>query len=244
MKILAVLLVFFTTLSAEENFLLIDQNHVVLEKGSSLHDRVPPACSFNIFLSLVGFEEGVLHDENNPVWDYQEGYPGSYDTWRQSQTPLSWMRVSAYWYSQLIAQELGKDKIESYLNLFNYGNQDLSGGHTSAWVNSSLRISPWEQAQFVQNIFKGSFPISSHALEKTKLLLFKEEMSNGWKIYGKTGLSSFIHKSGEKMQVGWLVGFIEKQGRVLSFAYNIQEPKINDQRLARVKELILSSDLN
>ena len=46
------------------------------------------------------------------------------------------------------------------------------------------------------------------------------------------------YKDNEKIQVGWLVGWVEKGEEIFPFAYNIHEPKINDQRLLRVRKLL------
>jgi beta-lactamase class D len=99
-------LLFFHThdLSAEENFLLVggDTNQIVVELGPHINERVTPACSFNIALSLMGYDAGILKDEKTPIWDFQEGYDDFLESWKAAQNPQSWMKLSCVWYSKII----------------------------------------------------------------------------------------------------------------------------------------------
>jgi beta-lactamase class D len=143
------------------------------------------------------------------------------------------------------------ERIQNYLSSIEYGNEDISGGLAEpgptdvAWINSSLTISPQEQVNFVQKMILGKLPISSSAIQMTKTLLFKEELSGGWKLFGKTGWSgSAIAKDGISLEHGWFVGWIEKGEVFFPFAYLIRERKINlDQRIPRAKQLLLESNV-
>lgn len=194
----------------------------------------------------MGFDAGILKDENNPTWYYQEGYDDFLEIWKTSQTPQTWMKYSCLWYSRLLALEMGMDKMQSYLDSFDYGNHDLSGGlATLAWVNSSIEISPKEQASFIKKMVQGILPVSSHALQMTKAILFVEELPEGWKLYGKTGWSgSILGKDGNIMESAWFVGWVEKENSFFTFAYNVRDEKINlSQRIPRVKQLLAETNL-
>lgn len=225
--------------SAEENFLLINgvTDEIVLELGNQIDERISPYSTFKIALSLMGYDAGILKDERTPVWDYQEGYDDFLEPWRGPQTPQSWIKYSCVWYSKILALQLGLEKIQSYLSSMEYGNEDLSGGLAPpgpthvAWINSSLKISPKEQVDFLQKMICERLPISTNAIQMTKSLLYKEELPEGWKLFGRTGY-------------GWFVGWIEKDHRFFPFAYHIHEQKIDpDQRIQRVKQLLLESNV-
>jgi len=227
--------------SAEENFLLIDglTNKRVLELGARIDERISPWSTFKIPLCLMGYDAGILKDEKTPIWDFKEGYDDFLAPWRGPQTPQSWIKDSCVWYSKILSLQLGLEKIQSYLVDMEYGNRDLSGGlappgsKSVAWINSSLKISPKEQVNFIQKLVCGQLPISHQAIQMTKLLLFKEELPEGWKLYGRTG-----H--------GWFIGWIEKDPNFFPFAYHIreQEQRINpEQRVQRVKQLLLESNV-
>lgn len=242
-----------TLLSSEENFLLIngETDQTVLELGPHVDERISPCSTFKIPLSLMGYDAGILKDESNPVWDFQEGYDDWIEAWRTPQTPKSWMQYSCVWFSKVLSIELGLDRMQSYVDSFAYGNQDISGGVAApgptqvAWINSSLKISLREQVDFIQKMVHGRLPVLPSAVEMTKSILFKEESPDGWKLYGKTGSSgSYETKDGTTLQHGWFVGWIQKDQQFFPFAYFIREPKIDlNQRIPRVKELLSASGI-
>lgn len=239
--------------SIEENFLLIDgiTGEIITELGPHINRQISPCSTFKIFLSLIGYDVSVLKDETHPIWDFQEGYEDWIVSWRASQSPLSWMKSSCIWYSKVLSIKLGLKKIQDYLASVEYGNQDASGGLADPgplnpfWINSSLKISPREQVDFIQKIIRAQLPISSHAIEMTKAILFKEELPEGWKLFGKTGWSgSDITKDGKTLEHSWFVGWIEKDQAFYAFAYLIREKKINlDKRILRVKQLLIKSNV-
>ena len=256
MRIYFILLVFlgfsYQQLSGEENFILINgsTNEIIREFGPNIEERITPASSFKIVLSLMGYDAGVLQDEQTPTWKFQEGYDDFLESWKQSQTPQTWMNRSCIWFSKIIALQLGLETIEQYLSSFEYGNQDFTTGMVPpgpinpAWVSSSLQISPKEQVEFVQKMIQGRLSVSSDALQMTKNLLYKEEVSEGWKLYGKTGLGSAVDKNGKKLKVRWFVGWVESGQNSFPFAYLLQQHEIDIlQTVPRVKQLLKESNL-
>jgi hypothetical protein len=115
----------------------------------------------------------------------------------------------------------------------------------AAWINSSLTISPKEQVDFIQKMIQGKLSISNYAIQMTKLIVFKEELAQGWKLFGKTGWSgSDITKDGKTLEHSWFVGWIEKDHHFYPFAYLIRDKKINlEQRVPRVKQLLMQSQI-
>lgn len=241
---LIVLCLFVFRCEAEETFLLVDgvTGEVVSELGPCVNERISPCSSFKIVLSLMGYDAEILKDEGNPVWDFQDGYDDFLESWKAPLTPRDWMNYSCVWYSKVLAVQLGLERMQAYLSSIEYGNKDLSGGlappgpTTVAWINSSLKISPREQVEFIKKMVLEKFSISSKALQMTKAILFKEALPGGWKLFGKTGWSG----SDVGLEHGWFVGWIEKDERFFPFAYLIREPKIKlDQRIPRVKKLLM-----
>jgi beta-lactamase class D len=223
-------------------------NETVVELGPHINERVTPACSFNIALSLMGYDAGILKDEKIPIWDFQEGYDDFLDSWKTSQTPLSWMTRSCVWYSKIIGLQLGLETIQNYLALLEYGNQDMSAGlatpgpKSSAWLSSSLTISPREQVGFIQKMINGKLPVSKTAIQMTKVLVLKEELSKGWTLYGKTGLGTTFRQDGLNLKIRWFVGWIENDHAFFPFAYQMREKEVDvSQTVPRVKQLLVES---
>lgn len=233
-------------LDAEENFMLIEShtNKVIKEFGPNLHERVTPASTFKIALSLIGFDAEILKDETTPKWSFEEGYDDFLESWKFSQTPKTWMARSCVWYSKLMTYKLGIEKFQHYLDMMNYGNKDLSTGLVSpgplgpAWVSSSIKISPKEQVIFLRNMLQRNLSISDHAIEMTKAILFREEIK-GWKLYGKTGLGTIYKSHEEPEKVRWFVGWLEGKGMFFPFAYQMRAKHVDvNQALIRVERLL------
>lgn len=178
-----------------------------------------PASTFKIALSLIGFDSGILKDKNNPVWDLPHGVDPYINVCKGEHNPRTWMRNSCLWYSRVLTKQLGMKKFQEYVTKFHYGNMDLSGGLTKAWISSSLKISPIEQIDFLQNMVKEEFHIDKKAYAITKQIMYIQELPGGWKLYGKTG-SGDLH--------GWFVGFIEKNNRTVEFASHVVDKEKND----------------
>ncbi len=245
---------FFTSsLLAEENFILRDylKNKNLVEVGLSLDEPISPCSTFKIPLSLIGYEEGVLIDEDKPVWNFQEGYDDFLLSWKGAITPKAWMHHSCVWYSKVLSLIIGFETLSDFLKIFDYGNCDISGGLplpgtiNPAWIKSSLMISPRQQVAFIEKMLSKNLPISSYAVEMTQSILFKEKIFGDWKLFGKTGYSgSYLDEEGILTEHAWFVGWIEKEEQFFAFSYLIKDSKIDlDQRIPRVKALIYESGL-
>ena len=144
------------------------------------------------------------------------------------------MKESCVWYSQVLTKQLGMEKFQAYVTKFDYRNKDLTGdkgqnnGLTNAWLSSSLQISAIEQVAFLEKMLTSKLPIKPYAIAMTKNILFVEDLKNGWKFYGKTGMGSLINIDGTKnpdLYHGWFIGWIEKGDRRIIFSNHIEDDK-------------------
>lgn len=216
-KIILLLMILTAQISYANCFIAFEQDKLLVQEGEC-EKRYAPESTFKIALALMGFDSGVFIDESNPNWPCN--HCNYYiNVCKSDHNPHGWMRDSCLWYSQILTLKLGKDKFQDYITKFNYGNKDLSGGITEAWISNSLQISPMEQVKFLQKITQQELPVSKTSYEKSKNIMYILEMSGGWKLYGKTG-------SGK--QHGWFVGYIEKNGRDIQFASHIVDTEKQD----------------
>ena len=206
---------------ANTSFIAIDglSGVAIRSTGLDLDGRVAPCCTFNIVLSLVGYEEGILKNTQQPVWPY-DGSPVAFEAQKSSQSPKSWMANSVVWYSKRLVRTIGQKTLQSYLSQFFYGNQDLWGsggkdGFVSAHLSSTLMISPNEQVQFIQRFLTNTLPVSECAVKMTKELLYDQTLPSGWTLYGKTGSGFYLN---EANKIAWYVGWIEKGAQQYPFA--------------------------
>jgi beta-lactamase class D len=207
-------------------------NKVVKRAGEHCSERFTPASTFKIPLSLMGYDSGFLTDEHLPAIPYREGSPALDPSWKTTVDPTSWIKNSVVWYSQQMTGWLGKERLQRYISKFNYGNQDLSGnpglndGLTQAWLSSSLRISPLEQAAFLEKLLARQLPVSAHAYEMTRRILYVGELPNGWSVHGKTGTGYQMKDDGTPdltRQIGWFVGWADKGKRNIVFVYAVSD---------------------
>lgn len=212
----------------KSSFLLQDQSGKILIEKGDVNARYAPCSTFKIPIALMGFDRGILYDAFHPKWTYKKGYKPELPLWDVKAYPMIWIRRSIVWYSQEITKALGREKFETYLNRWNYGNSDVSGdprkkdGLTESWLTSSLQISVKEQVNFMSKLLKAQLAVSQKAYEHVQNILFSEELPDAWELYGKTGAGFFQDAKGvvhRNKPIGWFVGWIKKQDRWYAFAH-------------------------
>ena len=210
---------------ASQQCFIAKENGKILVNEGDCKTKYGPQSTFKIALSLIGFDSGILKSESNPSWSLPKGTDPYINICKGDHNPRTWMRDSCLWYSKILTSKLGMKKFDNYVTKFSYGNMDLSRGLTEAWVSSSLKISPDEQTEFLQKIVDHKLSLSHKSYEKTKKIMFIQELGGGWMLYGKTGNGNQVNKEDKKidLQQGWFVGYIEKGKRIVVFASHIAD---------------------
>jgi beta-lactamase class D len=207
----------------------------VLKREGDCERRSSPASTFKVPLSLMGYDAGILKDENEPAWPYKPEYKAWIEAWKATKTPRSWLKDSVVWYSHVLTRELGEQRFKRYVDAFNYGNRDVSGdkgkgnGLTRAWLSaSSLQISPVEQIAFMSRLLKRELPVSDKARDMTLAIMPSFPLPDGWTAYGKTGSGFQPLRDGtfdRSRQFGWFVGWAQKGERRILFARLIRDER-------------------
>ncbi|MBD8565145.1 class D beta-lactamase [Oxalobacteraceae sp. CFBP 8763] len=201
---------------------------VLVEEGRC-DVRTTPVSIFNIAVSLMGFDAGILQDAHTPALPFKAGYVDWQPSWRATTDPTSWIRNSTVWYAQQVTSRLGERRVQDYVGRFDYGNQDLTGGVDMAWIASSLQVSPREQAAFLRKVANRELPVSAHAFDMTAQLLRLPTLADGWQVYGKTGTASGDGAGDNRRALGWFVGWATKDGRTVVFARQTFGPRDPDR---------------
>lgn len=176
---------------------------------------VSPLSTFKIFLALIGLETGAIKDESAmEKWD---GTKASIETWNRDHNLETAMNESVNWYFQRISSKIGQAELTKYVKLLHYGNADMSSG-VDTWMSpdSSLRISPLQQVDFIEHLYKENLPLSARSQQIVKRILKVDEGPKGV-LYGKTGTEGVDGK----LVGGWFVGYLEGKGDTYVFATNI-----------------------
>lgn len=231
------ILFFASSIYANKNCFLVKENNLIIKQEGDCELRHAPCSTFKIVISLIAYNEELLIDETHPELPFKEGYLDYIERWKQPHNPSLWMKNSCVWYSQVLTQKLGMEKFKEYVIKFNYGNHDVSGdkgknnGLTNSWLSSSLEISPKEQILFLENFINNKLPISAKAHEMTKNILFIDELADGWELYGKSGSGCQLnHDRTQKLelQIGWFIGWIQKDNRTIIFVYYIEDEDLQE----------------
>jgi beta-lactamase class D len=192
--------------------------------------RVSPQSTFKIPHALAALDADVISDAS-AEWQY-DGRAVDFLLWRRDHSLASAMRYSVLWFFQDIATELGERREREYLDRFQYGNRDVSGGLTTFWLGQSLAISPEEQVTFLQNLYAGRLNVTRAATNIVRQILiqprgkvtnargehaFATPWPSGAIVSAKTGSGP----TGDGSTVRWLVGRVERGSRSWTFASNV-----------------------
>ncbi len=177
--------------------------------------RTAPNSTYKIYDALFGLEECIITPHDSLIaWD---GKPQPFEAWNSDQDLYSAMQSSVNWYFQKIDEQLGRTTINHYVQLIEYGNEEIHSDLSSYWMQSSLKISPIEQVELLTALYQNQYgfaPENINAVKKS-ICLFSSEDKN---FYGKTGTGCI---EGQDVN-GWFVGFLEVDSRTCFFATNIQ----------------------
>lgn len=210
-------------------FLLIDAQTGQIQKSVNEENckvQLSACSTFKVPLAVMAFDSGILKNESSRFkWN---GDHHTIEAWNQDQTAASWMKNSTVWYSQVITKKMGFQKLQSYLRKFDYGNQDISGGIKTAWLTPAsfineekgftLKISGFEQTDFLKKLLYNKLPVSKSSQELTKKIIFLEKTEKGYNFSGKTG--SGYTDGTLKRRIGWFVGMLTTPDREYVFASN------------------------
>jgi len=175
-----------------------------------------PASTFKVPNTFIALEEKAVKDENEIIkWD---GTPKRLKVWEQDYDLRNAYKNSAFWFYQEIAKRVGEAKYHTYLEQLDYGNQNISGGLTTFWLGSSLKISPKSQLEFLQKLHAESLPFSERTYRIGKEIMV-EEKTDTYTLRAKTGWADT-----KPEHVGWYVGYVETKGNVYFFAIRLYQP--------------------
>jgi beta-lactamase class D len=200
--------------------------------GDKCETRVSPSSTFDIALSLMGFDSGLLTTPDSSTWPNGADNLATVEDGQAPTTPRTWLRNSDGRYSQELAKALGSARLQQYVDNMYFGNRDLTGdagennGLTQAWLSSSLQISPGEQIQFLRMLLLRDLPFSAEAVEETIASMPVFPARDGWTVRGVTG-TGFQRKSDgtrdPNRQFGWFVRWADRAASRVVFVRLVED---------------------
>ncbi len=194
--------------------------------------RFLPASTFKIPNTLIALQEKAIKDEYEIIkWDGKKRF---YEPWNKDQNLQTALKYSCVWCYQKLALKVGNETYLKYLDKLNYGNKQTGPELSTFWLIGDIRISAYEQIEFLKKLYKDELPFKQKYLDITKKILTVEKTDN-YTIRAKTGWSSR-----EVWGVGWYVGYVEKKDNIYFFALNIN---IEDKSQLKYRKQIVNEVL-
>jgi beta-lactamase class D len=211
---------YFDEFNLKGSFMLYDLNNnaYLYYDSARCYERFSPASTFKIPNSIIGLETGVIADENYVIpWDSIKRR----EACDKDLTLKEAIKLSCIAYYQELARKVGAEKMQEMLNSFDYGNKDISDGIDKFWLTGSLKISQAQQIVFLKKFYLGELPVSKRSMDITKSIIVLDEKP-AYIFRGKTGWVQSDTKD-----LGWLVGWVEKDGNAYIYATNVESPPDN-----------------
>lgn len=233
----------FTEAGTSGTFAMLDPSdggRIVVTDRERAEAAFLPASTFKIPNALIALETGVVADADGTMFPWDK-VVRDFDAWNQDHTLRTAFKASAVPVFQDIARKIGPERMQQYVNAFDYGNRDIDGAPIDTfWLNGSLRISALQQIDFLQRLYRGELPVSKQNQEIVRDIMYLE-LSELGTLRGKTGAVGIGVAPGSKASLGWLVGWLEHgPSKPYFFALNldVHEPKHLAMRLPLVKTLL------
>lgn len=185
--------------------------------------RFCSASTFKIPHTLIALNENLITSKNDIIkWD---GVKRGYDLWNKDQTLQSAISVSCVWCYKQFTQKISKEKYYDYLFKFNYGNKTIGKDKSSFWLNGNLKISAYEQIDFLKKFYNENLPISKNNISIVKDIITVDK-NDKYELKAKSGWDGAI---------GWYVGYVKTNNKVYFFSLNTD---IKREELNLRKEIV------
>ncbi len=196
--------------------------HDVAAEVYTVHDRTraqtrySPASTFKIPNSLIGLETGVV-DSVDTVLPYGGGKTARPE-WAHDMSLRDAIKISNVPVYQGMARRIGLERMREKMALLDYGNGDVGTQVDKFWLKGPLQISALEQTAFLQRLAQDQLPFSKAAMAAVRDITLQEGHPG---LHAKTGWGGGPSKD---IDIGWWVGWIVKDGKLYTFALNIDLP--------------------
>jgi beta-lactamase class D len=183
--------------------------------------RFTPASTFKIANSLIGLDVGAVKSVDE-VLPYG-GKPQRIKEWERDMGLREAIKMSNIAIYQELARRIGLARMREGVKKLGYGNMEIGDVVDRFWLVGPLAISAVEQTEFLHRLVSGALPVSSEATRAVKEITLLEK-TNTYELHAKTGWFA----GPTPPQIGWWVGWIERDGKVYPFALNFDMMKDED----------------
>ena len=207
--------------------------------------RRSPCSTFKIVSSLIALENGIMDPE-----DSMRSWSGEIfwnEDWNRDIDFDKAFKASCVWYFREVINDIGPELMQQGVDQLLYGNRDISDWEgrentnnnnralTGFWLESSLLVSPKEQAEVMERIFGKDSVYSEKTRDELKKVMLVEESGSDISIYGKTGMG----KTEGVVVDAWFTGFAQKEGETIYFCVYLGRTDDKNVSSAGAKEIAI-----
>lgn len=185
------------------------------------HIRYVPASTFKIPNSLIGLGSGAVSGVDE-VLPYGGG-PTFLPQWARDMPLREAIKVSNVPVYKELARRIGMPRMREGLRQLDYGNMAAGDTIDAFWLDGPLKISALEQVRFLGRLAQDALPFPKPAMAAVREIVRQDDHP---KLYAKTG---WYMPADRKNQIGWWVGWVEKDGKTYAFALNVD---VSDETVA------------
>jgi beta-lactamase class D len=184
--------------------------------------RFIPASTYKIPHTLIGLAENAVKNVDQVLPYGGEEQPVS--SWEKDMSLRDAIPISNVPVYQGLARRITLDRMATNLALIGYGNNQVGAVVDKFWLEGPLTISAVEQTAFLANLAQNKLPYTSKIQDQVREITRLENGDN-WALHGKTGWTDTPDPD-----IGWWVGWVVKEGKVYSFALNIDILEASDAK--------------
>ena len=204
-------------------FVLLDPATDTLHVSNAARakERFTPASTFKIPNSAIGLHVGAVKDIDE-VLPFGGG-PQFLKVWEQDMNLRDAIKHSNVPVYRELARRIGLERMRENVRALGYGNMEIGTVVDRFWLDGPLAISAIEQVEFLDRLLSGKLPLNPEAARAVQEVTALEN-TDSYALHGKTGW--YWPKEGQ--QIGWWVGWVERDGKHYPFALNLDINKEED----------------
>lgn len=207
---------YFDSAGVKGTFGLFDngQGHFTIYNLPRYRDSVyQPGATFDILLSLIGIQTGVVKDDSAIVFSGGAVNGLTLRQAFQSSDDLGFREL---------APRIGKDTLKKWIDSLGYGNKNMGHADSAFWYDNHLKITADEQLGLIKKLYFDQLPFFKHTQLLTRRMISSDNNSN-YQLYYKTAQG--IKEDGHA--IGWVLGWVEENRHPYFFVINLEsaDPK-------------------
>lgn len=216
--------------------------------------RLLPASTFKIAHALLALDAQAVADEHEVIrWD---GRNRGVAAWNRDTNMAEAMAHSTVWFFQALARRIGAARMRRGVRTLGYGNADIGPDEdlTHFWLDGALRISAFEQVEFLDRLRRRALPVSRRAQDLVTRILVVDQ-GDDWVLRAKSGAvlplsgetgallaaNQASSRLGNVERTGWYVGWTEQNNHkpaVFAFNVSLRSPEDLARRATYAKALL------